>query len=222
MAWDAIWEQVFKDQPWGKYPNEEIIRFIARHYYSAPNRHEVSVLELGCGPGANLWFLAREGFNVYGIDGSPTAVAMAESYLNESCPDWRGEVIQGDIVRLPYADHSFDAVIDSEVVYCNSFENSIQIYKEAYRVLKPGGRMFVRTFAEGSWGDGTGIRMADDAWVCAEGPNAGKGYSRFTKETQIPDLLTDFEILSTETVSRSGCARKALITEWIIECMKKK
>jgi len=38
MAWDPIWERVFSSQAWGKYPGEDLIRFVARNFYAAPDR----------------------------------------------------------------------------------------------------------------------------------------------------------------------------------------
>ena len=74
MVWDNSWESLFKKRDWGVYPNEELIKFIAKHYYKVSNRYKIKILELGCGPGANIWYLAREKFNVHGIDGSKTAI----------------------------------------------------------------------------------------------------------------------------------------------------
>jgi len=71
-SWDQVWESVFKQQEWGKYPGESLIKFVARNFYKN-DRKRVSLLEIGCGPGANIWFMAREGFNVTGIDGSQIA-----------------------------------------------------------------------------------------------------------------------------------------------------
>jgi tRNA G46 methylase TrmB len=51
-------------QEWGKYPPEHVIRFVARNFYRVPDRKYVHLLEVGCGPGANVWFMAREGFAV--------------------------------------------------------------------------------------------------------------------------------------------------------------
>jgi len=34
MGWDKVWERTFKSQEWGKYPNEELFRFIARNFYT--------------------------------------------------------------------------------------------------------------------------------------------------------------------------------------------
>ena len=48
------------------YPNEEMCRFMGRRYFSTERseRANISILEVGCGSGANLWMLAREGFDV--------------------------------------------------------------------------------------------------------------------------------------------------------------
>lgn len=104
MAWDQTWENVFKTQEWGKYPSEDLIRFVARNFYGAPSRKEIKILEVGCGTGANLWYVAREGFSVYGIDGSKTAVEKANARLNSEIPGWSGELLIGDIISLPYND----------------------------------------------------------------------------------------------------------------------
>jgi hypothetical protein len=53
-AWDPLWEQIFNTREWGKYPPEHAVRFVARNFYRVPYRKQVRLLEVGCGPGANL------------------------------------------------------------------------------------------------------------------------------------------------------------------------
>ena len=46
------------------YPNEELCRFLGRHFFSRTTREErraIKVLELGCGSCSNLWMVARGG-----------------------------------------------------------------------------------------------------------------------------------------------------------------
>jgi len=100
MAWDPVWENVFRSQSWGKYPAEDFIRFIASNFYNVSDRKNVRILEVGCGPGANLWFMAREGFSVYGIDGSKHAIHLAKLRLDSECPGWVGQLVVGDMVQL--------------------------------------------------------------------------------------------------------------------------
>jgi len=221
MSWDPVWEEVYCSQGWGKYPGEDLIRFVARNFYRVPDRRQVKILEVGCGPGPNLWYMAREGFSVYGIDGSATAIARAKELLDDECPGWSGQLIVGDIAVLPFPDGHFDAVIDNEVVYCNSFDQGKVIYGEMARVTKPDGKLFSRTFAEGSWGDGTGEKVGRNAWRVAEGALLNKGYSRFTALDEIPELMSGFVIQEVELVTRTMEGQRHEIKEWITVAVKR-
>ncbi|WP_411502685.1 class I SAM-dependent methyltransferase [Brevibacillus centrosporus] len=216
MSWDGVWEKIFQEQEWGKYPGEDLIRFIARNFYSTPNRSEIKLLEVGCGPGANLWYAAREGFTVYGVDGSATAINRASNRLERECPGWSGELVVGDILQLPFPDDFFDAVIDSEAVYCNSFRHSQEIYNEMARVTKKGGKLFSRTFATGSWGDQTGEKVEHNSYLVNEGPLAGKGVSRFTDYKEIHELIQRFEISEIQLITRKYMAIDREVKEWVI------
>lgn len=216
MSWNPVWEQVFSNQEWGKYPPEDFIRFIARNFYNVENRTKIKILEVGCGPGANLWFLAREGFETFGIDGSQTAITRAKNRLNTECPNWRGELTVGDFSILPYPNDYFDAVVDIEAVYCNSYATSKQIYGEMARVVRGGGKLYSRTFAPNTWGMGTGEKVGHNAWIVSEGPLLGKGYSRFTEYEEIKNLMDKFEIESIEMMTRSIDNIRHEIKEWLI------
>ncbi|MDD5249248.1 MAG: class I SAM-dependent methyltransferase [Rhodocyclaceae bacterium] len=216
MVWDPTWENVFCNQSWGKYPGEELIRFVARNFYHHQDRDQIKILEVGCGPGANLWFMAREGFSVYGIDGSQAAISQALERLGLECPGWLGQLHCGDIRNLPFADGMFDAVIDNEAVYCNDYDTSKAIYFEMARVTKAGGKFYSRTFASESWGDQTGKAVGHNAWVAADGPLANKGFSRFTKREELPDLIQGFNITEVELLMRTYNNEANQIREWLV------
>jgi ubiquinone/menaquinone biosynthesis C-methylase UbiE len=97
------------------------------------------VLEIGCGAGNNIWFLAAEGFKTYGIDMSRTAIDYARQRLHGLGLEAELEV--GDIADLPWDDGSFDFVIDRGALTQNSHEHIKKIVEEARRVLKPMGVM---------------------------------------------------------------------------------
>lgn len=216
MAWDTVWERIFSSQSWGKYPGEDLIRFIARNFYQVQERKQIKILEVGCGPGANLWFMAREGFSIVGIDGSQTAIAQAQTRLDLECAGWNGELHCGDIRHLPFQDEVFDAVVDNEAVYCNDYETSKAIYAEMARVTKDGGKLFSRTFASGSWGDQTGELVGHNAWVVAVGPMSNKGVSRFTEYEEIGDLVQGFKVTEIELLMRTYNNNKDQVREWLI------
>lgn len=137
QGWDPAWERVFREQEWGKYPQEHVIRFVARHFRREPHKPPARLLDLGCGPGACTWFMAREGFEVAAIDGSATAILQATARLaGESL---RADFRNGDYLQLPWDDGYFDGVIENVTFYCNRFESILAARDEVVRVLKPGG-----------------------------------------------------------------------------------
>jgi ubiquinone/menaquinone biosynthesis C-methylase UbiE len=121
-----------------RWPFDKVISSIM-HATSDRDRHEVSVLEIGCGAGNNIWFLAAEGFRAHGIDMSGTVINYARNRLHEL--GLQAELQVGDIADLPWQDHIFDFVIDRGTLTQNTHEHCGKIIKEARRTLKPMGIM---------------------------------------------------------------------------------
>lgn len=138
-------EAQYQDQGFAsqrKYPNESFLAFLGSNYFSLNRvqRAETKILELGCGSGANLWAVAREGFDAYGIDFAATGIALCE----EMMAFWsvKAELVQGDMTSLPYASEDFDLVFDVVSMQHLTLEQHRKAFQEAFRVLKPGGKFF--------------------------------------------------------------------------------
>jgi ubiquinone/menaquinone biosynthesis C-methylase UbiE len=215
-----VWERVFREREWGRYPQEEVVRFVARNFYRAPERSAVSMLEIGCGPGSGTsWLVAREGFRLTGIDASPTAIARARKRFAEE--GLAGEFVVGPVDRLPFPDASFDAALDVVCLACNAEEEARAIVGEVHRVLKPGGLHFSLTPRSGCWGDGTGERIdATTLREVREGPFAGLGKTRFATRESLAALYREFRELTLEHMACSAENGAREITHWIVTCRK--
>ncbi len=218
-----VWEKIFQENEWGKYPSTPIIRFIARNFYKVPDRKEVKVLEIGSGTGANLWFCAREGFSVIGLEGSETAIdRMKNRFEDEKLTSFLLDTKCGDYFETldEIEDGSIDAIIDSESLYCNPFDRSRQIIEKSFKKLKVGGIMMSLTFAEGTWGL-KGKECDYHAFLPNEGPMGGKGFSRFTSKDDI-EKLYHLENNIIERIERQEYfySETEVIKEWIIELKK--
>lgn len=125
-----------------RYPNESLIGELAAHYFhlDAPARAQTKVLELGCGSGANLWMVAREGFEAHGIDFSQTGLECCRQALEA----WgtTATLQQADMLSLPYEDASIDFAYDVVSMQHLDFDQHATAYREVARILKPGGRFF--------------------------------------------------------------------------------
>ncbi len=137
-----VWEKVFQENEWGKYPSIPVIRFIARNFYKVKNRKEIKILEIGSGTGANLWFCVREGFSVMALEGSQIGIdRMISRFNNEGLSSFIADIKVGDYFNTldEIEDNSIDAIIDSESLYCNSFDRSKEIVVKCFNKLKAGG-----------------------------------------------------------------------------------
>lgn len=223
--WDKGWDDLFSKNEWGKYPDVEVVRFFERNFKKDLDfRKNCKVLELGCGPGANLFYLAREGFSAFGIDGSEVAINRAKERLDKE--GLKVDLAVGDILTLPYEDNQYDAILDCECIYANSMKDSKKIMEEAYRVLKPGGKFFSLTFATGTYGDGNGDKLEGERNTYTkihEGAlHSEYGIIRFTDEDEITELYGNlFEVDSVEYIQRSSNNQKNHVKEWLIACRKK-
>ncbi len=218
-AWDPAWEQVFRNQEWGKYPPEHVVRFVARNWYRADNRRSIALLDLGSGPGANAWFATREGFSVSAIDGSATAIAQLRARL--AAEGLEADARVGDMSSLPWPDGYFDGVIDNASVYANRFADCLQILSEVHRVLKSGGRFSSALFTDRSWGWGLGRELEPGGFDdIMEGPFAGKGFSSLFGRAQINTLFCDFRNVVVDVQSRTVDGGSNVVEMWIVSCEK--
>ena len=96
---DSVWESIFSSRSWGRYPAEDVVRFVAREVSAEKDRIKLKALELGCGPGANLWLLANEGVAFDAIDESKTAVLQAKARLDREKPGWKRLARQSSVTK---------------------------------------------------------------------------------------------------------------------------
>ncbi len=125
------------------YPNEQLIQFVASLWFRLEYslRKKVRILEVGCGNGANLWMLAKEGFSAYGLDSSQAGLDIARKHLQEK---WGvdADLQRGSVTAMPYEKDYFDAVVDVVTLQHFNLADSETALTEINRVLKPGGKFF--------------------------------------------------------------------------------
>jgi len=221
MSWDHVWERIFRTRDWGRYPPEELIRFVAKHLYSAPDRKQVRILEIGCGAGANIWFLAREGFDVYGIDGSKTAILKAEQRLQEE--GLKAHLQVGDIISLAelYSPNHFDAVVDVACLQHNRMGAVQAIVDQIVTVINGGGKVFSMMVVVGSWGHGLGKEIEPGTFAdIREEPLQGAGLCHFFTLGEVQRLFKRFSDVQIEYSVRSLNKQRHYYKHWVIEGVK--
>ena len=125
-----------------RYPNEELCRFMGRNFFPVPleKRKEIKILEMGCGSGANLWMIAKEGFDAYGIDISQSGLSLCQTMLDNYGVS--AKIQTADMAVAPFSDGYFDAVVDIFSSYCLTKQQFNDYLKNVNRILKHDGIFF--------------------------------------------------------------------------------
>jgi SAM-dependent methyltransferase len=107
----------------------------------------MAVFDAGCGFGRNLIYFFRQGYQVFGADRDPSAIAATRriaASLAPSAPpqeNFRAEALEA----LSFPDAFADVVLASAVLhFARDDDHFLAMLRGAWRVLKPGGLFFSR------------------------------------------------------------------------------
>jgi arsenite methyltransferase len=126
-----------------RIPAEALASFagVGYHFGLAGLKPGDEVLDLGSGSGTDVFcaaVLVGESGHVVGVDFTDEQIAKARRLQKEHGFS-KVEFAQGRIERLPFEDESFDTVISNGVINLSVIKNAV--FREAARVLRPGGRL---------------------------------------------------------------------------------
>ena len=137
-AWEDLYSEK-QEKAMMKFPFPifiELVNFYSKKYPNIQPKN-INVLEVGCGSGSNIKYLAELGYNVYEIDISETAVNYAKtSFLQHNL---KGNIQTASVDSLPFENDFFHIVIDHGVLMCVNEEVYMKAIDEIHRVMHRGG-----------------------------------------------------------------------------------
>ncbi len=115
---------------------EQVERLCHRYYWAGDFCRGKDVLEVGCGAGQGLGYIAGLARSVIGGDYSDEVIDIARRYYGD-----RIALRRFDAQDMPFDDDSFDVVILFEAIYY--LPSAGRFVEECKRVLRPGGKVLI-------------------------------------------------------------------------------
>jgi SAM-dependent methyltransferase len=143
----------YREPPWdtGVSP-PELMAFIESHPAGR-------ALDLGCGTGTNVITLARNGWQVTGVDFAPHAISLARRKVEEA--NFNVDLRVGDVTKLEDTSDPFDLVLDIGCFHSLPVEGKADYVQNLERLLARGGTYLMYGFFKEGEEAGSGLVEAD-------------------------------------------------------------
>jgi ubiquinone/menaquinone biosynthesis C-methylase UbiE len=115
---------------------EQLIRLCSRYYWAEEQCRGKDVLEVACGAGAGLGYLAQSAKSIEACDIDPEIIEIAKSHYKD-----RFKIVMGDAHQLPFDDSSKDVIILFEALYY--IQDVEKFLSECKRILRPNGILLI-------------------------------------------------------------------------------
>ena len=168
---------VSKAWDWNKELNSVWLQPSEESYYVAQlwkDKNIKKVLDLGCGLGRHSIFFAKQGFQVSASDLSLEATEHLKAWSEKE--NLSIEVVNADMMKLPYKDNFFDAIFAYHVISHTDSAGIREIIKEISRILKIGGEIYITLCSKesASFRDVDNLKIdANTVIKTKEGPEKG-------------------------------------------------
>ncbi|MBG6213168.1 MULTISPECIES: class I SAM-dependent methyltransferase [unclassified Cryobacterium] len=140
----AVYEKLaseYDDRIPGSGPSDDNFTAAERDFLLSKVTPGQDVLDIGCGTGRFTVPMAELGAIVSGLDMSGSMLRVAASKLKAK--GLSADLREGDMVSMPFDDDSFDIVTSMLALMHIPLEDRQQVFQEASRVLRPGGRLLI-------------------------------------------------------------------------------
>ena len=173
-------------------------------------------LDLGCGLGRHSILFGQNGFNVSCFDISEEAIQQTKDWAKTENLTFDYQI--GDMLKLPYGNNSFDAILCRNVISHTDTAGMKQIAQELLRVLRPGGECYLTLGSKDTWGwkettwplldENTKLRQED-------GPEDGVPHF-YADYDLIKNIFREFEILNIYQIEefRENPQEQKVYEEW--------
>ncbi len=220
MSFSKEWDDRYKENTqMSIWPWSDLVSYVMR--YARPEGHDFKILELGCGPGANIPFFKHLGVEYYAIEGSKTIV----NSVRKKFPEYKDFISIGDFTEEIPFDKNFDLIIDRASITHNTTSAIKRTLKIIYNKLNPGGKFIgIDWFStmHSDYQKGVIDEDINTRNLIEDGQFLNLGRVHFSDEAHLLELFKEFEIILLEhkTLDRKIPVDKHIFASWNFVVLK--
>jgi len=174
------------------------------------------VVDAGCGGGRNLVYFFRNGFDIFGVDEDPRAIASVRAIARQLAPalpenNFRNEPVE----HMTFPDGFADVVLSSAVLhFARDDEQFAGMVREMWRVLRPGGLLFCRLASD----IGMETRMQPIRGRRHVLPDGSERY--LVDEKLLLDLTRDLGARLVDPLKTTVVQDQRCMTTWVVQKLR--
>jgi ubiquinone/menaquinone biosynthesis C-methylase UbiE len=143
-----------------EYAPEEPDEILVKAVKLLRKRRALKILDLGCGAGRHVVYMASQTFEAYGVDASETGLKKTKERLQAN--NLNAFLVRCDMKFPPFTDSYFDVVICLNTIYHQRLKEIQQTISEAHRILKNKGLFLVNFHSKRSHRYGKGVKVEEN------------------------------------------------------------
>ncbi|SHI40974.1 Methyltransferase domain-containing protein [Clostridium cavendishii DSM 21758] len=218
----SLWENLHKQSRFRpKYPCEKVVQFVFKNF---KRDGSAKVLDLGCGTGRHVYFMASENIDAYGTDISKDGIEYTTQMLGNH--GLKADLKVSTVDKIPYENEYFDGLICYGVLYYCSKEEIEVAVKEIKRVLKPTGKAFIIVRSVKDYRFGKGEEFEKNTFLIKETDENKAAFNEngmkmhfFTYE-EVQQLFKDFSEINIDEIIETHENGKYADCNYVINLVK--
>jgi ubiquinone/menaquinone biosynthesis C-methylase UbiE len=208
----AEWNHILLYQ---EYSPEEPDELVVNLIELLKKRKAGRVLDLGCGAGRHVAYIAAQGLEAYGLDVSETGLRKTMERLKKRSLE--ALLVKCDMKLLPFTDSCFSAIICLNTIYHQRLREMQQTISEVHRTLEKDGLFLANFHSRRSHRYGCGIKIEENTFMDQDGLEKGVLH-HFADENELERFFKNFRIVKKRLNERK--VKNYLQSRWEILAQK--
>jgi tellurite methyltransferase len=191
-GWQRLWKDPEVVKLWQQFPPLPPVVAMAERLAHGGQR---AVLDIGCGVGRHVLYLAARGFAVTGLDNSRDALRICRGSLERA--GLTAALVEGEMTAMAFRPDSFDGVVASHAIHHVDGPTLRRIIGAITELLTTGGLLAWATPSTRNYRCGRGRELDPGTWV-DDAHEEGPVPHHYCSETEVRQLLGAYDLEAVE------------------------